>query len=210
MRSLNIKKAHLVAHLHSKRTEHTSQFRSSANSKICYCDIQPSIRSALVLEKCQSLSPMMTARIYFLGGRRLLLFQHVKRYSTGETRRSSSSSHPVTSSKLIFSFPHLNPLMSFRVAENGDFTRASITSVSVARLSSAGALAAFSIGESARDLRLASVDDVTVRRMRITTCDGDKMPNCRRGEKEKSFLALVGAISSILDMLCESEFRSDT
>lgn len=77
--------------------------------------------------------------------------------------------------------------MSFRVAENGAFTRASITSVSVARLSSAGALAAFSIGESARDLRRASADDVTMRRMRITTCDGDKMPNCRRGEKEKAF-----------------------
>lgn len=189
MRSLNIKKAHLVTHLHSKRREHTGQFHSSTNSKFCYCDIQPSIRSAWVLEKCQSLSPMMTARICF--GFWLeedcCCFKSVKRYSTGETRRSSSSSHPVTSSKLIFSFPHLNPLMSFRVDENGAFTRASITSVSVARLSSAGALAAFSIGESARDLRLASADDVTMRRMRITTCDGDKMPNCRRGEKEKAF-----------------------
>lgn len=86
--------------------------------------------------------------------------------------------------------------MSLAMAENdGAFTRASITSVSVATLSSAGESAAFSIGESARDLLLANVDDV-VRRMRITMCDGDKIPAiCQRWRnlltmrKKKSFLA---------------------
>lgn len=55
--------AHLVTHLHLKRREHTSQFRSSENSKFCYFDIQRGTRSASALEKCQSLIQMTTARI---------------------------------------------------------------------------------------------------------------------------------------------------